>query len=108
GPSGAVQRAARVVEQILAYAREQGAVSARQIREVSTIVSQQQGSSGSKAMPVSEPILTVRGNQVRAQTSGQRSYIKAIDDHTIVFGIGPAGTGKTYLAMAKAVQALQR
>ena len=40
--------------------------------------------------------------------SGQKAYVDAIDEHTIVFGIGPAGTGKTYLAMAKAVQALQR
>src|SRR5690606_40378702 len=37
----------------------------------------------------------------------QKRYVEAIDKHTIVFGIGPAGTGKTYLAMAKAVQALQ-
>ena len=39
---------------------------------------------------------------------GQKAYVDAIDENTIVFGIGPAGTGKTYLAMAKAVQALQR
>jgi len=38
---------------------------------------------------------------------GQKNYVDAIDDHTIVFGIGPAGTGKTYLAMAKAVAALE-
>jgi phosphate starvation-inducible PhoH-like protein len=45
---------------------------------------------------------------VRAKTLGQKQYVDAIDQHTITFGIGPAGTGKTYLAMAKAVQALQR
>src|SRR5699024_9928402 len=60
------------------------------------------------AMTLSEPIVTVRGKAVRPQTSGQRTYVDAIDLNTIVFGIGPAGTGKTYLAMAKAVQALQR
>lgn len=43
---------------------------------------------------------------VRAKTLGQRKYLDAIDDHTITFGIGPAGTGKTYLAVAKAVSAL--
>jgi phosphate starvation-inducible PhoH-like protein len=43
---------------------------------------------------------------VRAKTVGQKSYLDAIDNHTITFGIGPAGTGKTYLAVAKAVSAL--
>lgn len=55
-----------------------------------------------------EVILQVRGKTIRPKTSGQAQYVAAIDQHTIVFGIGPAGTGKTYLAMAKAVQALQR
>lgn len=52
-------------------------------------------------------ILTSRGNSIRAKTFNQKNYIDAIDKHTIVFGIGPAGSGKTYLAVAKAVQALQ-
>lgn len=43
---------------------------------------------------------------VRAKTLGQKKYLDAIDNHTITFGIGPAGTGKTYLAVAKAVSAL--
>ena len=52
-------------------------------------------------------ILSRRGRTIRPKTLGQKRYVDAIDDNTIVFGIGPAGTGKTYLAMAKAVQALQ-
>jgi phosphate starvation-inducible PhoH-like protein len=52
-------------------------------------------------------ILSSRGRTIRPKTLNQKRYVDAIDDHTIVFGIGPAGTGKTYLAMAKAVQALQ-
>jgi phosphate starvation-inducible protein PhoH and related proteins len=52
-------------------------------------------------------ILSRRGRTIRPKTLGQKRYVDAIDQHTIVFGIGPAGTGKTYLAMAKAVQALQ-
>ncbi len=52
-------------------------------------------------------ILSRRGRTIRPKTLGQKKYVDAIDQHTIVFGIGPAGTGKTYLAMAKAVQALQ-
>jgi phosphate starvation-inducible protein PhoH and related proteins len=52
-------------------------------------------------------ILSNRGRTIRPKTLNQKKYVEAIDKHTIVFGIGPAGTGKTYLAMAKAVQALQ-
>jgi phosphate starvation-inducible PhoH-like protein len=52
-------------------------------------------------------ILSRRGRTIRPKTLGQKRYVDAIDAHTIVFSIGPAGTGKTYLAMAKAVQALQ-
>nr|WP_238473746.1 PhoH family protein [Nocardioides cavernaquae] len=53
-------------------------------------------------------ILSNRGRTIRPKTLNQKRYVDAIDNNTITFGIGPAGTGKTYLAMAKAVQALQR
>ncbi len=53
-------------------------------------------------------VTTARGKQIRPKTKGQRAYVKTIDDHDITFGIGPAGTGKTYLAMACAVAALKR
>ena len=52
-------------------------------------------------------ILSNRGRTIRAKTLNQKRYVDAIDTNTVVFGIGPAGTGKTYLAVAKAVQALQ-
>ncbi len=52
-------------------------------------------------------ILSNRGRTIRPKTLNQKRYVDAIDKHTVTFGIGPAGTGKTYLAMAKAVQALQ-
>ncbi|MFZ0227459.1 MAG: PhoH family protein [Mycobacterium sp.] len=52
-------------------------------------------------------VLSRRGKTIRPKTLNQKRYVDAIDAHTIVFGIGPAGTGKTYLAMAKAVKALQ-
>jgi phosphate starvation-inducible PhoH-like protein len=52
-------------------------------------------------------ILSSRGRTIRPKTLNQKRYVDAIDAHTVIFGIGPAGTGKTYLAMAKAVQALQ-
>jgi len=52
-------------------------------------------------------IVSNRGRTIRPKTLNQKHYVDAIDEHTVVFGIGPAGTGKTYLAMAKAVAALQ-
>ncbi len=61
----------------------------------------------SPAEVLSLDILSRRGKTIRPKTLNQKRYVDAIDSHTIVFGIGPAGTGKTYLAMAKAVQALQ-
>ena len=51
-------------------------------------------------------ILSVRGKTIRPKTLGQKAYADAVDENSITFGIGPAGTGKTYLAMAKAVVAL--
>src|SRR5690606_15326452 len=61
----------------------------------------------SPAEVLSLDILSRRGKTIRPKTLNQKRYVDSIDAHTIVFGIGPAGTGKTYLAMAKAVQALQ-
>ncbi len=52
--------------------------------------------------------VTTRGKYIRAKTAGQSEYIKAINDKMIVFGVGPAGTGKTYLAMAHAITAFKK
>ena len=51
--------------------------------------------------------ITTRGKPIKAKTVGQRRYVKAIEKNTVVFGIGPAGTGKTFLAVAMAVRALR-
>jgi phosphate starvation-inducible PhoH-like protein len=66
-----------------------------------------QGTADRPAEVLTLNILSRRGRTIRPKTLGQKRYVDAIDGHTIVFGIGPAGTGKTYLAMAKAVQSLQ-
>ncbi|CAB4614975.1 MAG: AAA family ATPase [Actinobacteria bacterium] len=77
--------------------------------DVNRVVAMLKTNLGAKAAEVlSQSILSSRGKTIRPKTEGQKTYVDAIDQHTIVFGIGPAGTGKTYLAMAKAVQALQR
>src|ERR1700677_43762 len=56
---------------------------------------------------LTQGILSARGRTISPKTLNQKTYVDAIDKHTIVFSIGPAGTGKTYLAMAMAVKALQ-
>lgn len=56
----------------------------------------------------SDVILTHKGKAIRPKTAGQKRYVDAIRSNTVTFGIGPAGTGKTYLAVAMAVEALQR
>ncbi|MFE1438889.1 PhoH family protein [Streptomyces sp. NPDC058739] len=66
-----------------------------------------EGPEETPASVLTQNILSSRGRTIRPKTLNQKRYVDAIDKHTIVFGIGPAGTGKTYLAMAKAVQALQ-
>jgi phosphate starvation-inducible PhoH-like protein len=79
------------------------------VRRTVAMLSDEGGSAAgeSPAEVLSLDILSRRGRTIRPKTLNQKRYVDAIDKHTIVFGIGPAGTGKTYLAMAKAVQALQ-
>ena len=106
GPVAEVLAAEQVVTQMLKIVKSSGTVTRQDMKEVTRMVSEGEGTTAAQVLQ--EPIVTVRGKAVRPQTRGQREYVRAIDDHTIVFGVGPAGTGKTYLAMAKAVQALQR
>ena len=103
GPAVQVKAAEQVVADVLEVARRSGAVSRHDVREATRMV--QRGDGPTAAQVLSEPILSVRGHAIRPQTQGQREYVDGIENHTVTFGIGPAGTGKTYLAMAKAVQA---
>ncbi|MGV9880989.1 PhoH family protein [Streptomyces sp. NPDC003006] len=78
-------------------------------RSIAMLRADENGGGGQEtpAEVLTQNILSSRGRTIRPKTLNQKRYVDAIDQHTIVFGIGPAGTGKTYLAMAKAVQALQ-
>jgi len=105
GPSAHVQAVSRVVEQARAAARGGSAVTAQLVERLVRAERQ-------LAAPVPDPSLTAeilrhRGRRIRPKTVNQAAYVDAMDTHTVVFGIGPAGTGKTYLAMARAVAALQ-
>ncbi|MET9104027.1 PhoH family protein [Streptomyces antibioticus] len=79
-------------------------------RSIAMLRASENGTSDGQETPaevLTQNILSSRGRTIRPKTLNQKRYVDAIDKHTVVFGIGPAGTGKTYLAMAKAVQALQ-
>jgi phosphate starvation-inducible PhoH-like protein len=101
-----VQAAERLIEELLQMVRNGQDLGPVDVSSSARILGQDQGSSPAELL--SQAILTSRGKSIRPKTLGQKSYVDAIDVNTITFGTGPAGTGKTYLAMAKAVQALQR
>ena len=98
--------AKRIIEQLTQLAATGFRLGSDEIKQSASMVAANH--SARPADILSQSILSSRGKNIRPKTLGQKSYVDAIDNNTIVFGIGPAGTGKTYLAMAKAVQALQR
>ncbi len=106
GGRDAVASARALVEELIALARTGQGLDPADVRVSSRMLRSDGGQRPSELL--GEAILSTRGRTIRPKTPGQKAYVDAIDDSTIVFGIGPAGTGKTYLAMAKAVQALQR
>ncbi|WP_092919096.1 PhoH family protein [Agrococcus baldri] len=106
GPEEDVEVARRLVQELVDLVRQGTQLTGTEVGEGSRIL--RQDSSRSLSDAIGEVILTSKGKSIRAKTEGQRAYVEAIEASTIVFGIGPAGTGKTYLAMAKAVQALHR
>ena len=105
GPETEVRAAERLVQELVAMVKNGVDLGPADVTSGARILERGEGS---PAEVLSQAILTSRGKSIRPKTLGQKAYVDAIDRNTIVFGIGPAGTGKTYLAMAKAVQALQR
>lgn len=76
--------------------------------DVDIVIEQVKQGGRAYEIPSDDVLLTYRGRTIRPKTAGQKRYIDSIRANTITFGIGPAGTGKTYLAMACAVAALKR
>ncbi|UOY03271.1 PhoH family protein [Blastococcus sp. PRF04-17] len=97
--------AVRVFDELIALLGTGQGLRPDSVRRVIAML--KSGGSERPADVLSLDIISRRGRTIRPKTLNQKRYVDAIDAHTIVFGIGPAGTGKTYLAMAKAVQALQ-
>ncbi|WP_369137342.1 PhoH family protein [Modestobacter versicolor] len=97
--------AVRVFDELIALLATGQTLRPDSVRRVVAML--RAGGSERPADVLSLDIISRRGRTIRPKTLNQKRYVDAIDTHSVVFGIGPAGTGKTYLAMAKAVQALQ-
>ena len=106
GDQAEVDLAARLFEELITLLDRGDVLTADAVqRSLDDAAPADRGAAGRG--PVAQHPVVSRGRTIRPKTLNQKRYVDAIDAHTIVFGIGPAGTGKTYLAMAKAVQALQ-
>ncbi len=106
GDEKAVKEAASAIRTLLEMIRKGESVSEQSIRYVSSMVSE--GAQEEITQLCGDGIcVTVSGKVVKPKTVGQKKYIDAISKNTIVLGVGPAGTGKTYLAVAMAVKAFK-
>jgi phosphate starvation-inducible PhoH-like protein len=105
GEPGEVALAERLIDELVAIIRTGQGVTTETVERVIGMLRAE--TTERPADVLSLNILSTRGRTIRPKTLNQKRYVDSIDKHTITFGIGPAGTGKTYLAMAKAVQALQ-
>ena len=104
GEQADAERVARLFEELITLLERGDALTADTVGRSIDII---RGDGGARPSVVfGDSVLTSRGRSIKPKTVGQKKYVDAIRKNTVVFGIGPAGTGKTYLAMAVAVQAL--
>ena len=106
GDEEAVDRAARTVEGLLSLASKGEAIDEQRVRYLITLV--REGNDAQVAQMAKDVVcITAKGKPIKAKTVGQQNYMKAIAKNTVTIGVGPAGTGKTYLAVAAAVAAFR-
>jgi phosphate starvation-inducible PhoH-like protein len=105
GPAAEVELATQLFEELIKLLDAGQVLTADNVQRSLAMLRQQTDERPAEVLSMN--IISSRGRTIRPKSLNQKRYVDAIDEHTIVFGIGPAGTGKTYLAMAKAVQALQ-
>ena len=104
GPPAEIALAERLLDEIVTIIRTGQGVSEEIVERIVTMMKAETKERPADVLSLN--ILSNRGRTIRPKTVNQKHYVDSIDKNTITFGIGPAGTGKTYLAMAKAVQAL--
>ena len=106
GDEEAVDKAARTLEGLLSIASKGEVIDEQRVRYLITLVKEGNDALVSK---IAQDVvcITAKGKPIKAKTVGQQQYMKAISKHTITLGVGPAGTGKTYLAVAAAVAAFR-
>jgi phosphate starvation-inducible PhoH-like protein len=105
GPQSEVALIERLIDELVTMVRTGQGLTAETVERVIAMLRTETQERPADVLSLN--ILSNRGRTIRPKTLNQKRYVDAIDKHTVVFGIGPAGTGKTYLAMAKAVQSLQ-
>lgn len=106
GDAEAVDKAARALEGLLALAAKGEVIDEQRVRYLITLV--KEGNDDYVAQMAKDVVcITAKGKPIKAKTVGQQQYMKAIAKNTITLGVGPAGTGKTYLAVAAAVAAFR-
>jgi phosphate starvation-inducible PhoH-like protein len=105
GSAHALALGAEVVAELITVLRTGQGLTAESVERIVAMLRAREDARPADVL--THNILSSRGRTIRPKTLNQKRYVDAIDKHTVVFGIGPAGTGKTYLAVAKAVQALQ-
>jgi phosphate starvation-inducible PhoH-like protein len=106
GSEEAVAKADRIVRSLIQIASSGQTVTAEAVHRAATLQGDPEAQQGAVEQVLSRTVLSARGRTIRPKTWGQKQYVEAIEENTITFGIGPAGTGKTYLAVAVAVQQL--
>ncbi|MBQ9228560.1 MAG: PhoH family protein [Eubacterium sp.] len=106
GDTENVDKALRAIRSLLVYINRGEALTEQNIRYVLSLVNEGNEDKLS-AMTTDSICITAKGRPVKPKTLGQKRYTQAIAEHTITFGVGPAGTGKTYLAVAMAVTAFR-
>lgn len=106
GDEEAVDKAKRTLEGLLALSSKGEVIDEQRVRYLITLVKEGNDALVSK-IAKDVVCITAKGKPIKAKTVGQQNYMKAITKHTITIGVGPAGTGKTYLAVAAAVAAFR-
>ena len=106
GEEEAADKAARTLEGLLALASKGEAIDEQRVRYLMTLVREDNDAQVAQ-MTKDVVCITAKGKPIKAKTVGQQHYMRAIQKNTITLGVGPAGTGKTYLAVAAAVAAFR-